>query len=161
MLFSNPTPHTHTHTHTHRSISNFKKRAECLETHYWKQVMDKFDLSEQTSNRSLNATLGEDIADNSGLKHAFKAYRKWTESHGEELQLPGLDFTPDQLFFIGFAQTWCTKYTHEGLKERFEGVHSLSEFRVNGATANSQEFAAAFQCKPGKRNNPEKKCSIW
>jgi len=49
-------------------------------------------------------TLGENIADNGGLKSAYHAFRQWTMEHGDEPLLPGLDYSHNQLFFIAFAQ---------------------------------------------------------
>lgn len=50
-------------------------------------------------------TLGENMADNGGLQQAYKAYRRYTHTHGEEKRLPGLQqYSPDQLFFIAFAR---------------------------------------------------------
>lgn len=49
-------------------------------------------------------TLGENIADNGGVRQAYKAYMKWVEKEGEEPRLPGLDLDHKQLFFLNFAQ---------------------------------------------------------
>jgi predicted metalloendopeptidase len=49
-------------------------------------------------------TVNENIADDGGLKIAFNAYKKWFEDHGEFKALPGLDYSSEQLFFIGFGQ---------------------------------------------------------
>ena len=49
-------------------------------------------------------TLGENIADNGGLKSAYHAFRQWTQEHGDEPLLPGLQYNHNQLFFIAFAQ---------------------------------------------------------
>ena len=48
--------------------------------------------------------LGENIADNGGLKSSYRAYQEWVANNGEELPLPGLSLTHDQLFFLGFGQ---------------------------------------------------------
>ncbi|CAB4016623.1 Endothelin-converting enzyme 1, partial [Paramuricea clavata] len=53
-----------------------------------------------------NVTLSENIADNGGIKYAFRAYQKWRDRHGNEKKLPALSFNNDQLFFISFAQVW-------------------------------------------------------
>ena len=54
-----------------------------------------------------NRTLGENIADNGGLKASFRAYQKWLRDHGDHEDnaiLPGLNLTENQLFFLGFGQ---------------------------------------------------------
>jgi membrane metallo-endopeptidase-like protein 1 len=51
-----------------------------------------------------NNTLGENIADNGGIAQAFRAYKAFVQKHGQEPKLPGLNYTPEQLFFIAFGQ---------------------------------------------------------
>lgn len=59
-------------------------------------------------------TLGENIADNGGVKEAFRAYKNYLSKHGEEKKLPGLEqFDNHQMFFIGYAQNWCGAMTAE------------------------------------------------
>lgn len=55
-------------------------------------------------------TQGENIADNGGVKESYIAYQRWVEKHGPEPKLPGLDYTPQQMFWIASGQTWCAKY---------------------------------------------------
>jgi len=55
-------------------------------------------------------TQGENIADNGGVKESYIAYRRWVEKHGPEPKLPGLDYTPEQMFWVAAGQTWCAKY---------------------------------------------------
>ncbi|KAM4797925.1 endothelin-converting enzyme 1-like isoform X4 [Urocitellus parryii] len=69
-------------------------------------------MVEQYSSYSVNGepvngrhTLGENIADNGGLKAAYRAYQNWVKKNGEEQTLPTLGLTNDQLFFLGFAQS--------------------------------------------------------
>ena len=52
---------------------------------------------------------GESIADNGGIKEAYRAYRKWTEEDSPELKLPGLDYTPEQMFCKSAGQPGCSK----------------------------------------------------
>jgi membrane metallo-endopeptidase-like protein 1 len=82
--------------------------------------------------------------------------------NGEEKRLPGLDYSPEQLFFINYAQIWCQKITDQALESRIlTGVHSPGEFRVIGPTSNSPFFSKVFNCKANQSNNPNNKCSVW
>jgi predicted metalloendopeptidase len=77
-----------------------------------------------------NQTLGENIADNGGLKASFQAYKKWIKTNGEEPRLPNIKYTQDQLFFISSAQIWCKKYTNESLLSSIlTDFHTVSEPR--------------------------------
>ncbi|XP_029435165.1 endothelin-converting enzyme 1 isoform X2 [Rhinatrema bivittatum] len=126
-------------------------------------------ITEQYNNYSINGesvngkqTLGENIADNGGLKAAYRAYQNWVKKNGEEEALPTLELSNYQLFFVGFAQVWCSVRTsesaHEGL---ITDPHSPSRYRVIGTVSNSQEFSEHFQCPLGSPMNPEHKCEVW
>ncbi len=133
----------------------FEKKAACIENLYG-------DFEVQPGVK-LNGklTLGENIADFGGLKYSYRAYRNWAEENPSETPaVPGL--TDDQLFFVGFAQTWCTLQTPE-IERVLATVdpHSPPRFRVNGPVANTPEFAAAFQCEAGVPMLPEKTCTVW
>lgn len=108
-------------------------------------------------------TQGENIADNGGIKQAYRAYNAWVREHGEEPRLPGLqEYTPKQLFWISAATTWCSKYRPEALKVRIiTGYHSPGEFRVIGPLSNREEFSKDFKCPLGSKMNPVKKCQVW
>nr|XP_006125516.2 endothelin-converting enzyme 1 isoform X1 [Pelodiscus sinensis] len=137
------------------SVEAFKQQTECM--------------VEQYSNYTVNGeavngkhTLGENIADNGGLKAAYRAYQNWVKKNGHEDALPTLGLSNNQLFFVGFAQVWCSVRTpessHEGL---ITDPHSPSRFRVIGTISNSKEFSEHFRCPPGSPMNPQKKCEVW
>jgi neprilysin len=74
-------------------------------------IIDQYgNFTEPTVKLNLNGinTQGENIADNGGLKEAYRAYTNWAAKDGQESKLPGLDYTPDQLFWIAAAQNWCS-----------------------------------------------------
>ncbi|PIO53239.1 hypothetical protein TELCIR_25433, partial [Teladorsagia circumcincta] len=61
-------------------------------------------------------TQGENIADNGGVKQAFRAYKKYLEKHGEEKRIEGLEqYNNEQMFFMGYATTWCGHMTKDAL----------------------------------------------
>ena len=93
---------------------------------------------------------------------AYRAYKKWVEVHGEEAELPGLNMTHDQLFFLNYAQIWCGSMRPEDAETKIRSsVHSPGPIRVLGPLSNSIEFSKAYGCEPGTRMNPIQKCSVW
>ena len=108
-------------------------------------------------------TQGENIADNGGIWVAYLAYRQKLDSiNGSDPQLPGLNYTPRQMFWIAAAHSECAKYLPENLKSRITvASHSPAEFRVRGPLSNIKEFSEDFNCKIGSQMNPENKCDIW
>ncbi|XP_020813040.1 endothelin-converting enzyme homolog isoform X2 [Drosophila serrata] len=122
------------------------------------------NYTEKATGLNLNGinTQGENIADNGGVKESYIAYRRWAQKNGPEKKLPGLDYTPEQMFWVAAGQTWCAKYRKESLKMRITtGVHSPSEFRVLGSLSNMKDFAKDFQCPDGSPMNPVQKCEVW
>ena len=106
-------------------------------------------------------TLGENIADNSGLAIAFKAYHLSLAGK----PAPVIDgMTGDERFFYGFAQVWRGKERDAALLQQIKSdPHSPDEFRVTGAVRNQPGFYATFGVKPGDGMYlpPEKRVSIW
>ncbi|KAK4304737.1 hypothetical protein Pmani_023335 [Petrolisthes manimaculis] len=137
------------------TVRKFKNLTTCMEDQY-----SEYDFDGEHLNGKL--TLGENIADNGGLEASFRAYNEWIEHHGSEVSLPGLTLTNQQLFFLGFAQVWCSAITKEAAHlEILKDPHVPGQFRVLGTLSNSWDFAQAFSCQKGTRMNPEKKCHIW
>ena len=70
--------------------------------------------------------------------------------------------TPEQRFFLGFAQVWCQNTTPaESMQRIMTDPHSPGKFRTNGTLSNMPEFVKAFSCKPGSPMAPEKRCRVW
>uniref|UniRef100_A0A673NIK8 endothelin-converting enzyme 1 n=1 Tax=Sinocyclocheilus rhinocerous TaxID=307959 RepID=A0A673NIK8_9TELE len=80
------------------SVDAFKNRTECMIDQYTQYTINGEHINGKQ-------TLGENIADNGGLKAAYHAYRSWVQKNGEEKRLPAVNLTNDQLFFVGFAQS--------------------------------------------------------
>ncbi|XP_012312788.1 endothelin-converting enzyme 2 isoform X1 [Aotus nancymaae] len=137
------------------SLAAFRNHTACMEEQYSQY---------QVNGERLNGrqTLGENIADNGGLKAAYNAYEAWLRTHGEEQQLPAVGLTNHQLFFVGFAQVWCSVRTpessHEGL---VTDPHSPARFRVLGTLSNSRDFLRHFSCPVGSPMNPGQLCEVW
>ncbi|XP_034721100.1 endothelin-converting enzyme 1-like, partial [Etheostoma cragini] len=137
------------------SVEAFRRRTECMTEQYSKYTVN----GEPVNGRQ---TLGENIADNGGLKAAYNAYQSWIRKNGAEKQLPAVNLTNDQLFFLGFAQVWCSVRTpesaHEGL---MTDSHSPPRYRVIGTLANSPDFSRHFNCPEGSPMNTGRRCEVW
>jgi membrane metallo-endopeptidase-like protein 1 len=59
----------------------------------------------------------------------FKAYKEWVKNYGEDKALPGLSYSPEKMFFISYAQLWCSKWSEKGIKVQLQGPHSPGEMR--------------------------------
>ncbi|KAL5013749.1 hypothetical protein ScPMuIL_008019 [Solemya velum] len=140
-------------------IENFKQRAQCFIDQY-----SNYSLPDVGLNLNGVQTQGENIADNGGLKEAYKAYVEWADKQvEEEPRLPGLsDMNHKQLFYLSFAQVWCGTMRPEAAVNRIRtGVHSPGRFRVIGTLQNSEDFSDAFNCPKSSKMNKQDKCHLW
>ncbi|XP_059061160.1 neprilysin-4-like [Achroia grisella] len=142
------------------TLEHYHGKVQCIIDQY-----SKYHLP-QLPNYTVHGfnTQGENIADNGGLRAALRAYTLYRRrSATRPAALPGLPhLSPEQLFFLGFAQIWCGNSTVGALKSKMvEGVHSPNKIRVIGTLSNSKEFAEAWQCPTGSPMNPEHKCILW
>jgi putative endopeptidase len=104
-------------------------------------------------------TSGEDVADLGGTLLAYIAWQKATE--GMKLQ-PADGFTPDQRFFIGFAQWACENARPEELRANsITDPHSPGKYRINGIVSDLPEFQQAFGCKSGQPMVRANACKVW
>ncbi|WP_158796675.1 M13 family metallopeptidase [Pedobacter sp. L105] len=96
-----------------------------------------------------NLTMGENIADNGGVAIAYQAFKNTPEGKSDQ-KIDG--FTPDQRFFLSFAQIYRIKYTEAGTRMLI-GVdpHSPEKYRVNGSVSNTDAWYKAFDIKPGDK----------
>lgn len=138
----------------------FEQRAQCMVDQYNKYPVDGGVQGQIYIDGKL--TLSENIADNGGIRLAYRGYKNWVKKNGEEALLPGLNKTNEQLLFISFAQMWCSAFTPEAAYY-LNNVdnHALANYRVIGPLSNMEEFAEVFKCPANSRMNPEKKCKVW
>jgi endothelin-converting enzyme/putative endopeptidase len=104
-------------------------------------------------------TLGENVADLGG---EILAYIAWKDANQDRKLEPIDGLTPEQRFFIGFAQWDCANERPEQLREwAVTNPHSDAEHRINGVVVNMPEFAGAFSCKAGQPMVSAKVCKVW
>ena len=107
-------------------------------------------------------TLGENTADNGGLRIAYAALMSTLAKEGtpETEKIDG--YTPAQRFFIGFGQVWCENRTEQAARLGAKvDPHSSGEWRTNGTVQNFGQFGTAFGCKTGQPMMPENACHVW
>jgi endothelin-converting enzyme/putative endopeptidase len=131
----------------------FEERAQCIVDQYASYVV----VDDVKVNSRL--TQGEDIADLGGLLLAWTAWK--AEVAGEKLA--GRDgLTPEQRFFVGYAQWACQNDRPENLRVKaLTDPHSPARYRVNGLVVNMPQFERAFSCKAGQPMVAEKRCRVW
>ena len=142
---------------TATDAENYKARA--------KLVVDQFSgytVVDSATRVNGQLTLGENIADLGGLKIAYKAFQKSLEGKPRPANIDG--FTPEQRFFLGWAQVWRGIQRDEAARTQVNtDSHSPAVWRVNGPLSNMPEFRDAFGCKEGDRMvRPESvRAEIW
>jgi putative endopeptidase len=141
---------------TAEDAKEFEKRAGC--------IADEYAAFTVAGDVHLNGklTLGENTADNGGVRIAYMALVQTLAEAGKPA--PGVidGFTPEQRFFLGFGQVWCQNETEESARLRANvDPHSPGRYRVNGVVANMPEFQQAFGCKAGDAMVRENACRVW
>jgi endothelin-converting enzyme/putative endopeptidase len=131
----------------------FDKLEDCLVDEY-----DSFVVVDDVHIKG-KLTLGENTADNGGIRISHMALLDVLASSPEKDQD---GFTPDQRFYLGYAQVWCENMTPEA--ERLQALtneHSDPRYRVNGVVSNDAGFAKAFGCKAGSPMVRKNACRTW
>jgi putative endopeptidase len=133
--------------------AEFEKRAAC--------VADEYAGFTAVSDVKVNGrlTLGENTADNGGVRVAYLALMERLATHPAE-KIDG--FTPEQRLFLGYAQIWCQNSTEDGARVRaLTDPHSPGRWRVNGVMQNMPEFHKAFACTQGQPMVSAPACHVW
>jgi putative endopeptidase len=147
---------------TPEDMAKFKERTECMAKEY-----DGFAVA-PGQNLNGHLTLGENTADNGGLRIAYQALMA-TIAKDEAAAEPGYvdgkrdGYTPAQRFFISFGQVWCQNETEQAARVGAKtDPHSSGEWRTNGSVQNFDEFGKAFGCKVGQPMMPDGGgCRTW
>ena len=130
----------------------FVDRAQCFVDEYSQFTA----VDEVKVNGKL--TLGENAADNGGLRLSLMAYLAAVA--GDATTIDG--FTPEQRVFLGWGQVWCENRRPEGLRLMAQtNPHSPGRYRVNGVVSNMPEFQKAFSCKPDAPMVRQTQCRVW
>jgi putative endopeptidase len=142
---------------TEADAKNYTDRATCVEKQF-----SSFRVEEVSLNQNGKLVLGESIGDLGGLKISWLAFQKSMQGKPRPADIDG--FTPEQRFFLGWAQVWGRKQTLEAMRQQIlTDPHPLAQFRVNGPLSNMPQFAEAFNCKPGDAmvRPPDQRCQVW
>jgi putative endopeptidase len=126
--------------------------------------VNEYNNFESVPGAKLNGklTLGENTADNGGLRIAYQALMSTLASEGPAASAPIDGYTPEQRYFISFAQVWCQNQTDKSARVSVKtDPHSPGMWRVNGTVQNFDEFGKAFGCKKGQPMMPENSCRVW
>ena len=143
---------------TDADLAKFKDRTECEATEY-----GGFQVA-PGQNLNGHLTLGENTADNGGLRIAYQALMSVLAKDGAKAEDAKIDgYTPAQRFFISFGQIWCENRTEQVARVRAKtDPHSSGEWRVKGTVQNFDEFGKAFGCKVGQPMMPANGgCRVW
>jgi putative endopeptidase len=107
-------------------------------------------------------TLAENIADNGGLRIAFRALLDALVAQGKMAGDTTDGYTESQRFFLSFAQLWCQNQNFRSARRSAStDAQAPGRSRVNGSVQNFEEFGKAFKCAKGQPMYPEKSCRVW
>jgi putative endopeptidase len=144
---------------TPEDLKEFQSRTDCIATEY-----SEFNVA-PAININGKLVTGEATADLGGATLALRAYQKSLQGKdGQTID----GFTPEQRFFLGFAQVWGENMAaQEATRRALTDPHAQGPFRVNGTVQNMPEFRKAFNCAEGSKmgskmvREASKRCAIW
>jgi len=139
---------------TEDDAKKFEERVQCVRDQYAQYtIVDDIKINSKL-------TSGEDVADLGGT---LLAYIAWKDAVASQHLEPIDGFTPDQRFFIGFAQWACENQRPENLRANaITNPHSPGKYRINGIVSNMPEFQRAFNCADGSPMvRGGRACKVW
>jgi len=146
-------------------VAGFEKAAACVV-----ELYSGFTLKagNDTVHCNGNTTLGENLADLGGIANSYRAYvakllnDTTFAALEDKIPLAFNGLTKEKLYFLGWAQNWCTLQTPQSLKRQIAtDPHSPGEIRVLGPVSQFDAFERAFNCTPGAKYAPKTRCSVW
>jgi putative endopeptidase len=142
---------------TTADAQTYDKRADCIADEYTE------DIPEIGAKQNGRLTLGENTADNGGLRLALSALKANLKDKGLDLDSKGEDgVTNLQRFFLSYAGVWCSNVRPEMMRTLvMSNPHPLDRFRVDNVVSNMPEFAHAFGCHKGQAMVRENMCRVW
>jgi endothelin-converting enzyme/putative endopeptidase len=141
---------------TKEDEQKFNERADCM--------VKQYDAIEAVPDVHLNGklTLGENLADLGGTWLTWLAWQDVAQAEHVDMTAKTDGYTPDQRFWIAYAQQWCTQTRPEQLRSQAEGdPHAPDEYRANTVLTDLPEFAKSFGCKPTAPMVSRKVCRVW
>jgi putative endopeptidase len=146
---------------TPEDLKKFNERTKC--------EADEYSGFEVAPGAFLNGrqTLGENTADNGGIRIAFQALEATIAQDRADAEPGYVDgkrdgYTAEQRYFLGFGQVWCENVREENARKLAKtDAHSSGEWRVKGTVQNFDEFGKAFGCKVGQPMMPVNACRVW
>jgi putative endopeptidase len=140
----------------------FTERTDCVASEYsgFEAAPARGDTAAQKLNGKL--TLGENTADNGGLRIAYMALLDTLAAQGKSIDEKIDGYTEAQRYFLGFAQVWCQNQTEQAARQSaLTDPHSPGRWRVNGTVRNFDQFGKAFGCAKGSPMAPASACRVW
>ena len=140
----------------------FTERTDCEVAEY-----DGFEASPAhdgmpAQNLKGALTLGENTADNGGLRIAYLALLDTLAADHKSIDDKIDGYTEAQRYFLSFGQIWCQNQTDQSARQSaLTDPHSPGRWRTNGSVQNFEEFGKAFGCKKGQPMYPEHSCRVW
>jgi endothelin-converting enzyme/putative endopeptidase len=141
---------------TKEDEQKFNDRADC--------EVKQYDAIEAVPGVHLNGklTLGENLADLGGLWLAWLAWLDKAQTAHLDMSAKTDGYTPDQRFWVAYAQQWCTQTRPEQLRTQAQtDPHAPDEYRTNTVLTDLPEFAKSFSCKKTDKMVDPKPCRVW
>ena len=140
----------------------FEAKTQCIAEEYNHFEAAPAQGSTPAAHLNGQLTLGENTADNGGLRIAYMALEDTLASEGKSMDQKADGYTEAQRYFLGFAQVWCQNQTDAIARQSvLVDPHSPGRWRVNGTVQNFDAFGKAFGCKKGQPMYPVNSCRVW